>query len=80
MKMTIQIAVNMATALIVFIGGLIIVFAYPERLSNQYRVLIALFVTFYFSIRMAQSVMMIKRERRRREDRLGDTTDRGDDG
>jgi hypothetical protein len=79
MKMTMQIAVNMATALIVFIGGLVIVFAYPERLSNQYRVLIVLFVTFYFSIRMAQSVMAIKRERRRREGGLGDIVDRRDD-
>ncbi len=80
MKMTVQIAINMATALIVFIGGLVIVFAYPERLSNQYRVLIVLFVTFYFSIRMAQSVMALKRERRRREGILGDTNDGADDG
>ena len=77
--MTVQIAVNMATALIVFIGGLVIVFAYPERLSNQYRVLIVLFVTFYFSIRMAQSVLAIKRERRRRESGLGDIVDKRND-
>lgn len=78
--MTIQIAVNMATALIVFIGGLVIVFVYPERLSNQYRVLIVLFVTFYFALRMAQSVLAIKRERRRREGGFGEMPDGGDDG
>lgn len=78
--MNIQIAVNMATALIVLIGGLVIVFVYPERLSNQYRVLIVLFVIFYFSVRMAQSVLAIKRERRRREGGLGDMSDLGDDG
>lgn len=80
MKMTIQIAVNMATALIVFIGGLVIVFAYPERLSNQARVLIVLFVTIYFSLRMAQSVLAIKRERRRRDSALSETADRPDEG
>lgn len=80
MKMTIQIAVNMATALIVFIGGLVLAFAYSEQLPNQYRVLIVLFVTFYFSFRMAQSVLAIKRERRRREGLLGNTDDKADDG
>jgi uncharacterized membrane protein len=80
MKMTIQILVNMATALIVFVGGLVIVFVYGERLSSQYRVLIVLFVTFYFAIRMAQSILAIKRERRRREGSVGEMTDGADDG
>ncbi len=78
--MTLQIAVNIATALIVFIGGLVIVFVYPGQLTNQYRVLIVLFVTFYFAIRMAQSVLAIKRERRRRNGGLGGLTDGEDDG
>jgi hypothetical protein len=77
--MTLQIAVNMATAFIVFVGGLMIVFLYPERLAGPYRMLIVLFVTFYFAARMGQSILAIKRERRRREGGTRDLTDRRDD-
>lgn len=62
--MNIQIFVNMVSALIIFIGGLLIVFMYPAHLSSQYRVLIVLFVTVYFLLRVGQTVLAIKRARR----------------
>lgn len=70
----------MASALIMFIGGMVIVFIYPGQLSNQYRILIALVVSFYFLLRMGQAILVIKRERRKREHDFSDAADARDDG
>ncbi len=78
--MNVQIYVNMVSALIMFIGGLAIVFLYPGQLSSRYRILIALFVTFYFLLRMGQTILAIKRERRRREREFSEVIDTRDDG
>jgi hypothetical protein len=69
----------MASAMIILIGGLAIVFMYPQ-LSVKYRVLIGLFVTFYFFLRMAQTIMAIKRERRRAKGELKGLMEAEDDG
>jgi len=78
--MSVQVYINMASALIMFVGGLVIVFFYPGRISDQYRVLIALFVTFYFLVRMGQAVLIIQRERRRKHGSLVESPDTDDDG
>jgi len=69
----------MASALIVFIGGLVIVFFYPGQLSSRYRILITLVVTFYFLLRMGQTILVLRRDRRRRERGFSDAIDAGDD-
>ena len=66
-EMSIQNYINMATALIVFIGGTLIVFFYPGMLETQTRVLIGVLVLFYSVFRMGSSVMAIKRERRQKQ-------------
>lgn len=71
--------VNMISALIVFIGGLMIIVMYPGGISMQYRVLIGLFVTLYFFLRMGQTILAIRRERRKGESELGGVG-AGDDG
>jgi hypothetical protein len=53
----------MASALVMFVGGMAIVFFYPGNLEYQYRVLIALFVSLYFLLRVGQSIFAIKRDR-----------------
>lgn len=65
--MNAQNLINMATALIVFIGGMLIVFFYPGMLEKQTRVLIGALVLFYSVFRMGTAVMAIKRERRGNE-------------
>lgn len=79
-KVNVQTYVSMASALIMFVGGLVIVFFYPGQLSNQYRILIALGVTFYFLLRMGQAILIIKRENRKQERDFSDAIDAGDDG
>jgi hypothetical protein len=78
-KMNIQHYVNMASALIVFIGGLAIIFMYPGRISGQIRILIGLFVTFYFFMRMAQTILAIKNERRKAQSELRRGSKLGED-
>lgn len=55
--------INMASALVMFIGGITITVFFPGGLQDSYRWLIGLFVTFYFVLRMAQAIMMIRRNR-----------------
>lgn len=78
--MNLQNYVNMLSALIMFVGGLVIIFLYPGGLPTQYRVLIGLFVTFYFFLRMGQTIMAIKRERRRSKGELKGLMEAEDDG
>lgn len=78
--MNLQNYVNMASALIMFLGGLAIIFMYPGGLPNQYRILIGLFVTFYFFVRMGQTILTIKRERRKGRSELKKALEGGDDG
>jgi len=68
--MNLQNYINMASALIMFVGGLVIIFMYPGGLKAEYRVLIGLFVTFYFFVRMGQTILAIKRERRNERSEL----------
>jgi len=77
--MNLQNYVNMASALIMFIGGLVIIFMYPGNLPGQYRVLIGLFVTFYFFLRMGQTILAIKRERRKGRSELRQVLEDRDD-
>ncbi|MCP4567401.1 MAG: hypothetical protein GY841_07465 [FCB group bacterium] len=65
--MNAQNLINMATALIVFIGGMLIIFFYPGMLEKQTRVLIGVLVLFYSAFRMGTAIMAIRRERRRKE-------------
>ena len=57
----------MTTALIVFIGGMMIVFFYPGVLKGNVRVFIGIFVALYFIFRMSNSIMAIRHERRRKQ-------------
>jgi hypothetical protein len=61
----IQAYINMASALIVFIGGMIVVFFYPGQLRQDVRMVIGLLVTVYFILRMGQAVLMLRRDTRR---------------
>ena len=73
--MNVQQYINMSTALIVFIGGMLIVFVYPGFLEGHIRVLIGLFVLFYFAFRMGNSIMVIRRERKQKQGHLADLID-----
>jgi uncharacterized membrane protein YbhN (UPF0104 family) len=75
--MSIQIYVNMLSAVIIFVGGMIIALFYPGHLSNQYRVLVALAVLLYFLLRMGQTFFLIKRERRREKEGSDEVTKDG---
>ncbi len=66
--MKIQQYVNMTSALIVFVGGMVIVFFYPGHLERHYRVLIGVFVSFYFLIRVGQTVIAVRKSRRSKKD------------
>ncbi len=71
--------VNMFSALLVFIGGLVIIILYPLDLSNGSRILIGLIVSLYFFLRMGQVLLAIKRERRKARSELrGSVTNRED--
>ena len=59
----IQAYVNMAAALLVFIGGIVVVCVFPSRLAVGYRVLIGLAVAGYFVLRMRQAFAMLRRDR-----------------
>jgi len=78
--MNLQNYVNMASALIMFLGGLIIIFMYPGGLPSRYRILIGLFVTFYFFVRMGQTILAIRHERRKGRSELKMVEEGGDDG
>jgi hypothetical protein len=78
--MNVQNYINMTSALIVFFGGLAIIFWYPGALSSQYRILIGLFVTLYFALRMGQTILAIKRERRESKSGLKGITGSSEDG
>jgi hypothetical protein len=79
-KINFQNYVNLVSALIVFIGGLMIIFMYPGGLSSTSRLFIGLIVTLYFAFRMTQTIMTIKRERQQNEGDLRGVTRGGKDG
>ena len=60
----------MGSALMIFIGGMTIVFLFPGNLSNAVRLVIGLFVSFYFLLRMGQAIMMIRSQRLNAENDL----------
>lgn len=62
--MRLQHYVNLATALIVFIGGMIIVIMFPTQLETGWRVVIGVLVLFYSVFRVGQVVLAVQRERR----------------
>lgn len=72
--MNIQAYINIGTALVVFVGGLVVVFIYPGQMSTNVRVLIGLLVLIYFVVRMGQAYLMLKRPRG-----LGDSLSKGPD-
>jgi|GEM_PF-3343478 len=63
--------VNMISAVIVFVGGLVIVIFYPGQIANKYRVLIGIFVSLYFVARVAHTFLAIRREKRQTQSVLG---------
>ncbi len=76
--LNIQAYISMASALILFIGGMVVVFAFPSRLSATWRVIIALAVAGYFLFRMRQTFSMLRRDRQ--EQKLESLNDeRGDE-
>lgn len=56
--------ISLATAMIVLIGGMIIVIFAPGQLEGRYRVLIAVLVLFYFAFRVGQVVLGVQRDKR----------------
>ena len=68
--MNIQLVINIASALIMFVGGMAIVVYYPGTMSSQIRILIGVFVTFYFLARTGQTILAIKRNRRESQEEL----------
>jgi len=68
--MNIQLVINMASALIMFVGGMAIVLYVPGQMSSQIRVLIGVFVSFYFLVRVGQTILIIKRNRRESQEEL----------
>jgi len=58
--MNMQAYINMATALMVFVGGIIVVLVFPSRLATGYRVLIGLALAVYFVFRMRQAYGMLR--------------------
>jgi hypothetical protein len=80
LKMNLQNYVSMASALIVFIGGLALIFMYPGGMSSQLKVLIGLLVTFYFFARMAQTIFAIKSERNKAKSELKGTINSDEGG
>ncbi len=59
--------INMTSAFIILIGGLAIVFIYPGRISDGVRLIIGVLVAFYFLARMGQVILVMRRERMKRE-------------
>ncbi|MDD4051579.1 MAG: hypothetical protein PHR28_06745 [candidate division Zixibacteria bacterium] len=70
--------INLATALIVLVGGMIIVFLLPTQLGSGWRVVIAVFVLFYSAFRVGQVVLAIQRERREKAGILTHLAENGD--
>ena len=61
--MNIQAYINMGSALLVFVGGMVVVFLFPGRMGTSFRILIGLLVSIYFVLRMGQAYLMLKRRR-----------------
>lgn len=59
-----QYFVNMISAVIVFVGGMVIVIFYPGQIANKYRVLIGVFVSLYFIARVVHTALAMKRDKR----------------
>ena len=55
----------MASALLVFVGGMVLVVLFPSRLGDGFRVGIGVIVSGYFVIRLSQAIRMLRRDRRR---------------
>jgi hypothetical protein len=61
--MKVQYYINIASALIILVGGLMIVFIYPGHMRGEFRVIIGVFVAFYFLARIGQTIQMIRGDR-----------------
>lgn len=77
--MKFQHIVNIASALIVFIGGMIILFYFAGNLSIGIRVAIGVFVTLYFALRAGQSYRAITKDANRSHSLAGEVSDNGTD-
>jgi hypothetical protein len=72
----IQAYINMATALLVFVGGMVVVFIIPSRLGTGFRVTIALIVAAYFILRMSKALIMLRQgPKKKRSGTLDDDSD-----
>lgn len=65
--MSAQHYINLATALIVLIGGMIIVFLFPTQMDSSWRIIVGVMVLLYSAFRVGQVVLAIQRERRENE-------------
>jgi hypothetical protein len=72
--------INLASALIVLVGGMIMVMLFPAQMDRSWRVIVAVMVVFYSAFRVGQVVLAVQRERRERESELTHLTEdnRGD--
>lgn len=72
--------INLASALIVLIGGMIIVMLFPTQMDRNWRIIIGVMVLFYTAFRIGQVVLAVQRERRERDGELTHLTEdnRGD--
>lgn len=79
-KMRTQHYINLASALIVLIGGMIMVMLFPTQMDRNWRIIIGVMVLFYAAFRVGQVVLAVQRERRERVGELTHLTEdnRGD--
>ena len=80
--MSTQNFMNMISAAIVFVGGMMIVIFYPGQIAGKYRVLIGIFVSLYFMARVVHTILAMRRERRQTRSELRYLADgnKGDQG
>ncbi|MFH1699201.1 MAG: hypothetical protein ABIE07_01325 [Candidatus Zixiibacteriota bacterium] len=65
-----QIAINMFSAFVMFIGGMAIAIYYPGSLGDSFRWVIGIFVSLYFVARMGQSIIAFKQIRGKENESL----------
>ncbi len=75
MRIKFQHIVNIASALIVFIGGMIILFYFSGNLSIGIRVAIGVFVTLYSALRAGQTYRAIMKDANRSHSLLEEASD-----
>ncbi len=60
----------MASALVMFVGGIMIAVFFTSDWPISYRWIVGIFVTFYFILRIGQSVLIIRRNNQKEKGSL----------